>query len=253
MGVVSHLTHSRMGTYEQCPKKYFYEYILRLTPAPTYPEYGRLGSMAHKVLEDFYEHVDIPCDPEAHFDDLIGKLYQNEFKDIVDYKSNMIDGLVNFMKLEIKRYDELDNKDIFKPKYSELYLKSQIGGISFTGRIDAIYEEPNGMLTAVDYKFTSKNSIGETQRQQGTVYALMLEQELGIKFESFDFWFLRHGINKKKVIKTVKINEDTINAVNDKINKCVESMNMLHFDRAPSFLCRFCGYQDTCMDDQRIE
>ena len=253
MSVISHLTHSRMGTYEQCPKKYFYEYVLRLKGEPTYPEYGKLGSMGHKIIEDFYEHVTIPCDPENHFDDLIGRLYKNEFKDIEDYKRHMLDGLVIFLQMEIKRYDRLENKDIFKPKYSELYLKSNIAGIRFTGRIDAIYEEPDGMLTAVDYKLTSSNSIGETQRQQGTVYAIMLEQELGIKFESFNFWFLRHGPNKKRVIKTVKITDKLIKEVNQKVFNLAEQINELRFECKQSYLCRFCGYESVCMTEQSGE
>jgi len=88
MSLVSHLTHSRMMTYEQCPKRYWYEYVLKLTPEPQYPAYGTLGSKAHKVLEDFYNHVTIPCNPTEEFDSLIGRLYEHEFSDIEDYQRN---------------------------------------------------------------------------------------------------------------------------------------------------------------------
>lgn len=248
MGIVSHLTHSRMGTYEGCPKKYFYEYVLRLKPETTYPQYGELGSRAHEVLEDFYKYATVPtADPEGHFDDLIGRLYEHKFEDIEDYKHNMINGLVIFLQMEIKRYDTLEDKEIFKPKYSELALKSKIGGIPFSGRIDAIYEEPDGQLTAVDYKFTSSNSVGATQEQQGTVYAVMLEQELGIKFNSFDFWFLRH---KNKTIKTVKITKETIKALNHKVNKVTQQINDLQFPCTPNYTCRFCGYEGICLEEQ---
>ncbi|MCK5345464.1 MAG: PD-(D/E)XK nuclease family protein [Candidatus Heimdallarchaeota archaeon] len=247
MGIISHLTHSRMMTYEQCPKRYWYEYVLKLTPEPQYPAYGTLGSKAHKVLEDFYNHVTIPCNPTEEFDSLIGRLYTHEFSDIEDYQRNMITGLLNFLELEIDRYDNLDDKEIFIPKYNELYIKSEIAGIPFSGRIDAIYQNPDRSLVAVDYKFTSSNSIGKEQKQQATIYAILLEKELGIKFNSFDFWFLRH---KNKVIKSVKIDEKFISQVHQNINNISNQINNLDFPYKPDYLCRFCGYESMCLTER---
>ena len=247
MSLVSHLTHSRMMTFSQCPKKYFYEYILKLTPEPMYPEYGTLGSKAHQVIEDFYDHITIPCNPEEEFDGLIGRLYEHHFSDIEDYKKNMLTGLVIFLEMEIERYYNLENKEFFKPKYSELYIKSEINGIKFSGRIDAIYENEDGLLTAVDYKFTSSNSIGGEQKQQACIYAILLEKELGIKFNSFDFWFLRH---KNKAIKSVKISEKFINQVHQNVNTISNQINEMSFPYKPDYLCRFCSYQNLCLEER---
>jgi len=247
MSLVSHLTHSRMMTYEQCPKRYWYEYVLKLTPEPQYPAYGTLGSKAHKVLEDFYNHVTIPCNPTEEFDSLIGRLYEHEFSDIEDYQRNMITGLLNFLELEIDRYNNLDDKEIFIPKYNELYIKSEIAGIPFSGRIDAIYQNPDRSLVAVDYKFTGSNSIGKEQKQQACIYAILLKKELEINFDSFDFWFLRH---KNKVIKSVKINEKLINDVNKKVYNISNQINEMNFPRKPDYLCRFCGYESMCLTER---
>ena len=247
MSLVSHLTHSRMCTYSDCPKHYFYSYVLNLTPEPKYPEYGLLGSKAHSVIENFYKNVTIPCKPERYFDHLIGKLYEYEFSDIVDYKKNMIGGLLNFLEMEIARYYDLENKEIFIPKYNELYIKSEINGIKFSGRVDAVYEKPDGSLVGVDYKFTSSNSIGDTQKQQATIYAILLEKELGIKFDSFEFWFLRH---KKRTIKTVEINDKLISDVNKKVKVLVGKINSMAFGRKPSWLCKYCEFQSLCLSEQ---
>ena len=233
-------------TYEQCPKKYFYEYVLKLTPEPQVPPYGELGSRAHKVLENFYNHVTIPCDPSEEFDQLIGRLYEYEFTDFVDYKGNMITGLINFLEMEIDRYHNLENKELFIPKYNELYIKSEINGIKFSGRIDAIYQNEDS-LTAVDYKFTSSNSIGNEQHQQACIYAILLEKELGINFDSFDFWFLRH---RNKVIKSVKITEKLINDVNKKVYNVSNQINVMNFPYKPDYLCRFCGYESICLTER---
>ena len=247
MSLVSHLTHSRMMTYEQCPKKYFYEYVLKLTPEKMYPEYGTLGSKAHQVIEDFYDHVTIPCTPEDEFDSLIGRLYEHHFSDIEDYKRNMLTGLVIFLEMEVDRYHDLKNKELFKPKYSELYIKSEINRIPFSGRIDAIYENENGSLTAVDYKFTGSNSVGNEQKQQATIYAILLEKELGINFDSFDFWFLRH---RNKVIKSILIDEKFITLLRQNVNNVSTQINEMNFQYKPDYLCRFCGFEAMCLTER---
>ncbi len=240
-----------MMTYEQCPKKYWYEYVLKLTAEPTYPAYGTLGSKAHEILEDFYKYVTIPCDPESHFNDLLGRLYIHEFSDMVDHKGNMLEGMLNFLKMEVLRYDNLEDKDLFIPKYSELYLKSDIGGVPFSGRIDAIYEEPDGHLYAVDYKFTNKNSIGVEQKQQSCIYATLLKNELDIEFNEFTFWFLRHPQNK--AIKKVKITNDLIKTVNSKVYNTLQLIEDMDFPPKPGFLCRWCGYESLCLTERSGE
>ena len=235
-----------MMTYEQCPKKYFYEYILRLTPEPQCPDYGNLGSRAHKVLEEFYRHVTIPCDPIEEFDSLIGRLYEHEFESIVDYRRNMITGLTNFLKMEIDRYNNLENKDYYIPKYNELYIKSEIVGIKFSGRIDVVYYDSDGELMATDFKFTNRNNIGDEQKQQAAIYTILLEKELGIKFNEFSFLFLRH----KKPIKKVKITNSLIKMLNQKIYNISQNIDNMIFPRRQNWLCRYCGYESICLEEQ---
>lgn len=252
MAITSHLTHSRMCTYDQCPKKYFYEYVLKLTPEPTYPDYGGLGSKAHKILEDFYRHVTIPCDPDETFNDLLGRLYVHEFTGIVDYRRNMLVGLKNFLKMEIERYNDLENKDLFIPKYNELYLKSEITGIKFSGRIDAIYEDQDGRLTMVDFKFTNKNTVGADQKQQATIYTILLKNSMDIDVDFSEFWFLRHSPHKRAV-KQVKITNDLIKRVERKVYNQLQLIEDMNFPRKPGFLCRWCGYESLCLTERSGE
>lgn len=250
MPLVSHWTHSRLMTLNNCPKRFFYEYILKLTPEKTDgPEYGKMGSKGHSVIEDFYRNVTIPCNPEDDFDDLIGRLYIHHFSDVDDYQGRMLGGLKNFLKLEVDRYHSLDDKELFLPKHNELYIKSDIEGIPFSGRIDAVYHDGDE-LSAVDYKFTGKRSIGAEQKQQAGIYSILLEKELGIEFDKFSFWFLLHGTDKKRVIRSVKIDENIISDVGQNINKAVTQSENLQFDRKRSWLCRYCGYESLCLTEQ---
>ena len=250
MSMVNHWTHSRIVTMNQCPKRFFYGYVLKLTPEKTDgPQFGLMGSKAHTVIEHFYKNVTIPCAPEEDFDDLIGRLYVHHFSDVDDYQGRMLGGLKNFLQMEIDRYHSLGDKDLFIPKHNELYIKSDIGRIPFSGRIDAVYQE-EGLLSAVDYKFTGKRSIGAEQKQQAGIYAILLEKELGIEFTEFSFWFLLHGTDKKRVIRSVKIDEKIIYQVHQNINMCVAQTEEMNFDRKESYLCRWCDYRNLCMSEQ---
>jgi CRISPR/Cas system-associated exonuclease Cas4 (RecB family) len=200
-------------------------------------------------LENFYKNVTIPCDPDETFNDLLGRLYLHEFNSIEDYQGNMLAGVRNFLKMEIDRYESLDDKDLFVPTYNELYLKSEIAGIKFSGRIDAIYENPNGGLTMVDFKFTNKNVVGADQKQQATIYTILLKNSMGIDVDFSEFWFLRHSPHKKAV-KQVKITNDHIKAVEHKVYNVLWEIEKMNFPRKQSYLCRFCGYEGICLEEQ---
>ena len=55
---------SSINLYKQCPRRYFYQYIVKL---PTKPSIHLIrGSIVHKVLEKFFE-LDVSClDPENY-------------------------------------------------------------------------------------------------------------------------------------------------------------------------------------------
>lgn len=247
MPLVSHFTHSRLVTLNQCPKRFFYGYVLKLTPEKTDgPQFGLMGSRAHQVIEDFYKNITIPCSPEDDFDDLIGRLYVHHFSDVDDYQGRMLGGLKNFLAMEADRYHSLDDKELFIPRHNEIYIKSDIEGIPFSGRIDAVYQD-EGLLSAVDYKFTGKRSIGAEQKQQAGIYAILLEKELGIEFNEFAFWFLLH---KNKAIKKVKITDTIIETIKRNLYNAVEQSENLQFDRKPSYLCRWCDYEGICLTER---
>src|SRR3989344_7431050 len=49
---------SSINTYNQCPRKYFYQYILKLPTSPSI--HTARGSAVHESLEDFYD-LSIPA------------------------------------------------------------------------------------------------------------------------------------------------------------------------------------------------
>jgi ATP-dependent helicase/DNAse subunit B len=65
---------SSINTYNQCPRKYYYQYILKL---PTRPSIHLVrGNIAHSVLEDFFSitHLTLESVMEEGFEQFALKL-----------------------------------------------------------------------------------------------------------------------------------------------------------------------------------
>lgn len=248
------LSYSKLTTLTDCPRRFFYTYILKLDEEPQAINYGDLGSRAHLVLEEFYRYVNIEVDDiEKEFNGVLGKLYHKHFRGITDVKGNMAIGVKNFCNREITRFNSLENKDLFMPRYSEIALEANIAGQFFRGRLDAVYNHPDGKLRLTDYKFTGSNKISTPQEIQSVVYVEMMEQKLNVYADRYYFWFLRHGMGKtgRGFEKVVDVTDDLRQKVEDIIIDSADIIEKGEYKVKPEFgdfFCQnFCGYYGTCL------
>jgi len=208
-------------------------------------------------LEEFYRYVDIDADNiDKEFNGILTKLYHKHFRDINDVKGNMAIGVRNFCNREIKRFKSLENKDLFMPRYSEIALEADIAGEHFRGRLDAVYNHPDGKLRLTDYKFTGSNKVSIPQEIQSVVYVEMMEQKLNIYSDKYYFWFMRHGLGPtgRGFEKVVDVNE----ALKLKIYNIIEeSAGVIEKgeygvkSNCDDFFCRnFCPFYGTCMAEE---
>ena len=250
------LSYSKLTTLQDCPRRFFYQYILRLEEEPQAIPYGELGSRAHLVLEDFYKYINIDTDNiEKEFNNVLGKLYHKHFQGINDPKGNFARGVKNFCNREITRYNSLENKEIFMPRYSEIALEADIAGEHFRGRLDAVYTNPDGTLKLVDYKFTGSNSVKLPQQIQAVIYIEMMEQKLGVYCDKYHFWFMRHGMGptgrgfEKVIDVTDKMKNEIFNLIEDSAGIIEKG----EYDVKPGFgdfFCQnFCGFYGTCLGE----
>ena len=249
------LSYSKVTTLQDCPRRFFYSYILKLEEEPQVINYGDLGSRAHIILEDFYKQVNMETDDiEKEFNSVLGKLYHRHFEGIMDPKGNFARGVRNFCSREIVRYNNLENKDLFKPRYSEIALEANIAGQHFRGRLDAVYTNPDGTLKLVDYKFTGSNAIKMPQQIQAVIYIEMMKQRFNIKIDEYYFWFMRHGMGKtgrgfEKVINvTNEMKKEVFDIIKDSA-KTIEIGEYKKKDNFDFFCSNFCGYYGVCMDE----
>ena len=250
------LSYSKLTTLQDCERRFYYQYIAKIEEEPQVINYGDLGSRGHLVLEDFYKYVNIESnDIEKEFNRVLAKLYHKHFKGTNDPKGNFATGVRNFCNREIKRFNELDNKDLFMPRYSEVALEADIAGEHFRGRLDAVYNHPDGILRPTDYKFTGSNGIKLPQHIQAVIYIEMMEQKLNIYCDKYYFWFMRHGMGPtgRGFEKIVDVTDDLRTTVDDLIVDSAETIEKGEYNVKPGFgdffCCNFCSYYGACVAD----
>lgn len=224
---------------------------------PQVINYGDLGSRAHLVLEEFYKYVNINADDiDKEFNGILTKLYYKHFRDINDVKGNMAIGIRNFCNRETQRFKSLEDKDLFMPRYSELSLDADIAGEHFRGRLDAVYNHPDGNLRLIDYKFTGSNKIGLPQEIQAVIYVEMMEQKLNIYCDKYFFWFMRHGLGPtgRGFEKIINVDDTLRSKVEDIVIDCagiIEKGEYNTGDNFGSYFCtHFCPYYGTCLEEE---
>jgi len=168
----------------------------------------------------------------------------------------MATGIQNFCNREVKRFNSLKDKDLFMPRYSEIALEADIAGEHFRGRLDAVYNHPDGKLRLTDYKFTGSNKIGVPQEIQSVVYVKMMEQKLDIHSDKYYFWFMRHGLGKtgrgfEKIVDVDKALKLKIYDIIEESAGIIEKGEYSVKSNSDDFFCRnFCPYYGTCMGEE---
>ena len=251
------LSYSKVTTILSCERRFYYQYILHLEEEPQIIPYGKLGSQAHLVLEDFYRYINIKTDNiEKEFNTILAKLYHKHFEGLNDPNGNFATGVRNFCNREIVRFNELEDKDLFMPRYSEVALEADIVGEHFRGRLDAVYNHPDGILRPTDYKFTGSNSIKLPQEIQAVIYIEMMEQKLDIYCNKYYFLFMRHGLGPtgRGYEKVIDVTDELRLKVEDLIINSVEIIEKGEYNvksTCDDFFCRnFCPYYGACMAEE---
>lgn len=144
------LSNSSLSTFKQCPRKYYYEYVLRLPRKPK--DYFTLGTFVHYVLELFYKSL--IKDRTQKLSELMKICFiqaRSETPEatpliLADAKSMLQDYLVRVIAHQKLPKDmALENK-----------FNIEINGIRLTGVIDRIDFGEGGEIVVIDYKTGKK-------------------------------------------------------------------------------------------------
>lgn len=215
------LSKSKLGRYRSCPLSYKYCYIDKILGE--IPEHFKRGLHVHKLIENFY----MAC---VKYDN--GKYIFN----------NIPPELENFAKREKERAKNCSDPKYFFPVAQELRISD--ANMKLIGIIDAIFLNPDGTYTIIDWKTGKFREERKSEmRKELYIYKYLLEKsgkisnkvsKFGMYFTDQDILFLEEpkDVTWKFVLK--EIEKTTINIINNK------------FDAKPSPLCTFCMYFKDC-------
>ncbi|MFW5865472.1 MAG: RecB family exonuclease [Nanoarchaeota archaeon] len=262
---------SSINTYLQCPRKYFFQYKLRI---PTSPSIHLVrGSVAHLALEKFYSLVPevIGDEYRSHLKTVLLQLLDKYWKeskpefDKLDMISQQIEEfyfetrkmMENHLELIISRLDALTSKGLSFPEaFKQVSPEVEVEYLSWDkyvkGFIDVV-ENVDGTIRLMDYKTSKRNKLTDAYKLQLAIYALLYKEKHGSLPGEVGIYFLKFpGGEGELTLKTddelVKLAEFQIEQIH--MSTTSDTIGDYPLQKGP--LCNWCDYYDYCYKDKPI-
>lgn len=236
------LSYSQIDTYNLCPLKYKYQYIIRV---PTTPSASlTFGDGIHKTLQIFYEKFD--KNNQADLKDLL-QIYSacwipigynsSEHERRMKYEGKIM--LTNF-------YKNFHNQNIRSIALEKKFVLRLTPFISLVGKIDRIDKISKDKVEIIDYKTGKEMQAKDLKKNlQSSIYTLAASDKklygYSLKNISVSFYFLQP---MKKI--TIQRSEEELDNAKKIIKQTVESIQNKIFDANVGPWCDFCPFRMIC-------
>ena len=241
------LSFSKFNTYEQCPKQFWYQYVLNALPANQEQSALYKGSTFHEIVEEsakrqkegntddtakLFSELQTKWDPKKYLTSSVQKEQQD--------RKSLTPALESYQKWSSSNPNEI--------VALELPFTTYIGGFKVNGVIDRLEKTPEGEYVVIDYKTVGKNKkVDARNSPQLNLYALALKEnpdygKLPVKAVFFYVekpegeQLFEYEVEAEKVEEVKGILEGYVKAIQEK-----------EFDATPEmFTCKWCQYSDIC-------
>ncbi len=248
--VVKNFSYSQLDTYEVCPRKYEYAYILKVPQKPNAAL--SFGITVHNTLNNFYS---LHKKAQEGIEGIVE--YPSEKEMVELYEKNWVRGGYDSKKHEGLRKKQ--GEEILRKYYQNIYSKDErilnleenftvhTAEYSFGGKVDRIdlVEEISGVkqVRIVDYKTGKVKKEAEIKNDlQLPLYAIFVEQKLGYKVIGARYIFLEEG-----VCIDVDLSEKRREKSRERMVELVSKIQSKEFTADPdSFKCSMCDYKSVC-------
>ena len=268
------LSPTAIATYCSCQRKFFYVYIRKIQEKPT-AEMVR-GTIAHKILDHFFNYVNIADIQNADWQilwqrfkkvlfslletewKLIGREYPNcyttdkmkeedynETKRFLDFYAARLSFSLSEKLMTMDKsspWYEKELKAFFYPKDRELRLDLDN---NMAGIIDKTLSLFGKGIAIIDYK-TSKcplpHYIPNSHLKQGKAYAYLWKEKFDELPKHISFYYLRTGESVY-----YPITEGDINEIKQDIKEIRSKEPVIaEFPKNKTKLCDYCDFKEFC-------
>ena len=262
---------SSINTYRQCPRKYYYQYVLKLETLPSI--HLIRGSVTHSVLEDFFR-IDVahlsPTNFEYELQVITQDMFHQEWnraeKELQKLKlvpvqiqfyfdetkfmlQYWVNKFIKKLKHEMKLFSLADAFKRLTPLREEEYVSQELG---VRGFIDAIHEIEHE-VTLMDYKTSKKTEITPEYKLQLAIYALLYKERHGVIPKKVGLDFLKGSEQYLDVDETLLELAKT-EVENIHVNTQSEDINEYPMNVSP--LCKWrdgqCDFYGLCFEQRKI-
>lgn len=227
------LSPSSIKLYTECPRKWFFRYVERLATKDA--EHLRLGTFVHAVLEDF--HNFLLKDSTADLPSLMTACFKNRIPEFtLEQASKVKAHQMLVLYLNGLKKDGLPNVVANEQKFSiDLGDDLVIRGVA-----DRVDLGEDGTPEILDYKTGRSAYLDEFQL---LVYGLpLLERDPNLEKYRGTYIVLKE--DKRLTYTFTKTDLDRCVAKIRKI--AAEIREDQTWEPRPSFLCKWCDYEDIC-------
>lgn len=242
-------SHSRLSTFEQCPKKFEFKYLKKVEPDFDQSIEGFLGNQIHNTLEWVYNN----SDEEHNLDDIIKyfiESWNREFKNSIkivkedmlseDYFNKGIKSLINYF---LKHSPFKDNTiETEKKIYVTLDGNREYLLIGYIDRL--VHHEDTNIFEIHDYKTGSIKSQQELdQDRQLALYSLGIREMFK---DVQDVKLVWHFLDSNKELRSERTMEQLTNLKKEVLNLIKKIESTTEFSTKKSTLCSWCEFKSKC-------
>ena len=234
------LSPSKIQTYDDCPLKFKFQYVLRIpTPPKTY--FG-MGTAIHAVAENMTK---LQMDRKEPTEELALEILEKRW-DTLSYRNQRTkEGQEKAQSKEMVRtYLEWAKQNPNTPVDVEPKFEIKLNDVTVSGKIDRVEKTPGGDYEVVDFKtgqaYKTKNTIKEDV--QMNIYALGTEKLYGKIPKKTSLFYIKSN----KIVPHF-IEEEKLNEFKEKLNEKIDSIFNEEFDAKPEYQkCSRCDYAPIC-------
>lgn len=239
------LSASSMKTFEQCPKKYYYNYIAKEERKQW--DHFDLGNLCHKALEIFHLIYMEEGTSKKSLSKLMSHSFAEARKDFEGVNNTIIAEAKDLIQDYLKK---VSSNGMPMVKGVETEFKFNVDSdVLIRGFLDRIDILKDGRFHIVDYK-TTKNAR-YLDPFQLLIYGMWLKQEYP-SLEQFkaSYILLRHGAK----LKSYEFNSEDIEKCRKKVLAYAAKINASkkedEWTPVPGPLCNWCDFKKICPTQQ---
>jgi len=241
---------SSLQTYNQCPQRFYFEYIAKRPEEQTFDAMER-GTIFHSMIEGFYNKIDVeqlkmlPLEEETirlYFRSLIEYVYDEETHLLYD----------NFTIIEAARWVKCVKTkgdtaiNYFKPVLQEKEIVNEKNDTR--GKVDWVFLSFDDEYVIGEIKTGKPYEISEIRKE--LCFLTLLIKGTGVLPKDPKYIFCYYPKVQEVLFEQPK--QQSMNALYRMYAKAVQGLKDKDFHKNIGTLCNYCPYALQCLGEERV-